>query len=485
MAAALAALCGCSTTTAPVDTGGFRFTVDFPQVEAALVPTGSQSVRFVIKTKGTQVVVGTTLATRSNPTVSVGGLPAGLECIIRASAYPTAEGSGIMQATVEVERTVGSGIQDVPFTMVSTVAQVSVSAPGPTVFVGGSSQLTATARNASNAIVIVGASAWRWTTSDAAVATVASNGVVTGVGAGTVTITATDTESGISGSALLHVTTTADQIAFHSNRSGSAQIYVMDADGSNLTRITSNTANDRGPVWSFAGDRMAFYSDRDGNWEIYTMAADGSAPVRITNDPADDFRPCWSPDGTRIAFYSNRSPDASWDIYVAHADGSGLTNLTANAADDQYPAWSPDSTRIAFASKRDGPLHIYVMSASGANPTRLTDTQYDDWAPSWSPDGTRIAFQRVYAAGAGYNWEVCTMNADGTSIVRLTDYPGDDKFPTWSRDGSRIVFTRDIDPGDGEDFEVFSMRATDGGDLRNLTGNASADERPNWCWAPQ
>ena len=87
--------------------------------------------------------------------------------------------------------------------------------------------------------------------------------------------------------------------------------------------------------------KIAFSSDRDGNGEIYVMDADGSNLTRLTNNPANDgfFGVAWSPDGTRIAFVSER--DGNWEIYVMNADGSGLSRVTDNLAVDQNPAWSP------------------------------------------------------------------------------------------------------------------------------------------------
>ena len=85
--------------------------------------------------------------------------------------------------------------------------------------------------------------------------------------------------------------------------------------------------------------RIAFFSDRDGNDEIYVMDADGSNQTRLTNNPAWDCDPAWSPDGSRIAFTSDR--DGNYQVYVMNADGSGQANSTDNAGGDGWPAWSP------------------------------------------------------------------------------------------------------------------------------------------------
>jgi dipeptidyl aminopeptidase/acylaminoacyl peptidase len=92
------------------------------------------------------------------------------------------------------------------------------------------------------------------------------------------------------------------------------------------------------PTRGSAG-RIAFVSNRDGNPEIYVMNADGSGVTRLTNNPAEEWMPAWSPDGTRIAFVSGR--DGNYEIYLTIADGRGQINLTNNPADDGTPAWSP------------------------------------------------------------------------------------------------------------------------------------------------
>ena len=85
------------------------------------------------------------------------------------------------------------------------------------------------------------------------------------------------------------------KIAFHSNRDGNSEIYVMNADGSEQTNLTNNRAPDAFPSWSPDGKKIAFSSDRDGNSEIYVMNADGSEQVNLTNNRAQDWFPSWSP----------------------------------------------------------------------------------------------------------------------------------------------------------------------------------------------
>ena len=127
---------------------------------------------------------------------------------------------------------------------------------------------------------------------------------------------------------------------------------------------------------------------RDGNPEIYVMNANGTEMVRLTNDPGKDGFPTWSPDGSRIAFQSDQ--DGNFEVYVMDADGSNLVRLTDDPAGDGFPDWSPDGSSIAFASDRDGNFEIYVMDADGGNPIRITSDPAANGKPVWSPDGSRL-----------------------------------------------------------------------------------------------
>ena len=259
------------------------------------------------------------------------------------------------------------------------------------------------------------------------------------------------------------------RIAFDSERDGNYDIYVMNADGSNVTRLTNHPERDWGPAWSPDGRRIAFYSERGGNWEIYVMNADGSNVTRLTNHRESDRSPAWSPDGRRIAFHSFRGGNG--EIYVMNADGSNVTRLTNHPQYDLHPAWSPDGRRIASMSARDGNPEIYVMNADGSNVTRLTNHPEMDEAPAWSPDGRRITFTSF----RDENYEIYVINADGSNVTRLTNHPEQDSSPAWSPDGRRIAFNSFRDGN----WEIYVMNA-DGSNVTRLTNHPEGDWSPAW-----
>ena len=157
----------------------------------------------------------------------------------------------------------------------------------------------------------------------------------------------------------------------------------MNADGSGVSNLTNHPAFDWFPHWSPDGSKIAFHSNRDGNFEIYIMDADGKNPLRLTDHPARDQWAVFSPDGSSIAFSSQR--DGQSEIYTVDTRGNNLKNLSRSPANDYAPAFSPDGGKIAFYSDRDGNTEIYVMDAKGSNQIRLTQRPDEDHFPTWLP----------------------------------------------------------------------------------------------------
>jgi Tol biopolymer transport system component len=169
------------------------------------------------------------------------------------------------------------------------------------------------------------------------------------------------------------------------NPYSTSEIFIVNADGTGLIRLTANRVNDDWPAWSPDGTKIAFAS----HYQIYIMSQHGTGPTRLTYGDAFDIQPSWSPDGTKIAFSSDRTGNS--DIYSMNADGTGVSQLTNDPGTDVRPAWSPDGAEIAFASDRELTFGIYVMKADGSGQIGLPGPG-DLLSPAWSPDGEMIAY---------------------------------------------------------------------------------------------
>jgi hypothetical protein len=186
------------------------------------------------------------------------------------------------------------------------------------------------------------------------------------------------------------------QIAFSSNRSGNSNIYVMDADGSNLTLLTEDPAGGNAPSWSPDGSQILFHSERNGNVDIYVMDADGTNVKRLTNDPAPDVSPTWSPDGRHIAFVSLRGGDV-FDLYVIDINGDNPTRLTQMDDDVEFPVWSP-STNILTS-----PIAVPTMVPS---PTPSPPPPTETPAPGSGGAGCPVATDATYGYTPGNPFRV-------------------------------------------------------------------------------
>jgi len=259
------------------------------------------------------------------------------------------------------------------------------------------------------------------------------------------------------------------RIAFQSDLAGSLDIYVMNADGSQISRLTNNAGVDVFPSWSPDGSRIAFISDMEGNPDVYIMNADGAKVSKLTDDIYEDSFPTWSPDGKTIAYVSNRSGDDK--IFLINTDGSAARQLTSGYGSDVSPSWSPDGEWVAFASTRDVNSEIYKVDKNGKNLIRLTDDPAADYTPAWSPDGSRIAF---VSRRDGFT-NLYFMDADGKNVIQLTKHMSTIELPSWSPDSKMIAFAADFETS--RDIYIISA---DGTSMNRLTDFSGEEFYPAW-----
>lgn len=279
------------------------------------------------------------------------------------------------------------------------------------------------------------------------------------------------------------------RIAFHSARAGELDIYTMNADGTDVQRLTDSPGRDFEPDWSPDGQSIVFSSDRDDpeNAQLYLMASDGSSPRALLPLSASDYiAPRWSPDGAWILFHANQPVDGElrFEIYKVRPDGTGMVNVSNAPGNNFRGDWSPDGERIVFVSERDGNRELYVMNADGSNQVRLTESQADDNRPRWSPDGKSILFE---SNRDGDNTALYLMDAPSVvstapqeDTIRLLTFPGfNSQTGAWVAGGEKIVFSGDRDSGSVQNWDIYIMDA-DGAAIYRLTADPELDRFPAW-----
>jgi TolB protein len=230
------------------------------------------------------------------------------------------------------------------------------------------------------------------------------------------------------------------RLAYSSNRSdtgkGRIVISTINVDGSQLRKLTNS--DDTDPSWSPDGKQIAFWSWRNNEGDIYIMNANGSALHRLTSLGGVYSGPSWSPDGKQIAFAASK--DKNIDIYVMDADGSNVRRLTNELRDDDRPTWSPDGKQIAFASGQlqgeSCQAELHVMNSDGSNQRRVAERYlvcglgFGDFRFGWSPNGQRLTFAAFDPAPSD-EFGLYVIDADGSNMRRLITKGLLPKDPAW------------------------------------------------------
>jgi TolB protein len=157
-------------------------------------------------------------------------------------------------------------------------------------------------------------------------------------------------------------------------------LFSVPAVGGPAQRVGKGLGNAANPAYSPDGKLIAYDYRTRGNGirEVYVMNADGTGIRRLTHLDDVSGVPSWSPDGRRIAFQSAAS-SVHTEIYSVGVDGQGLRQETTSTSDAIQPAWSPDGSMLTFS--RDGAIWAIVEGAE----RRLTSGKDNDSGPAWRP----------------------------------------------------------------------------------------------------
>ena len=250
-----------------------------------------------------------------------------------------------------------------------------------------------------------------------------------------------------------------------------ANVWIMNDDGTNALALGLPADGSFDPSWAPDGKRVLFNSTRgETTTSIYIMNADGTGVTRITNAPAGsgDIRPVAF--GKHVAFM-RYSLGAAW-IYRVNLDGTGLSPIALG----EQPASSPGGDRLAFVY--DGDIMEYD-AAAGLIRNLTNSPAVAEFDPSYSPNGKQIAFASVQSTGTVLR-TISVMLADGSSVTRLISSPADAYgLPKWSPDGKRIAFS--LTSSITFDSDIHVMNA-DGTGVTNITNSPGVFEQLT-AWA--
>lgn len=245
--------------------------------------------------------------------------------------------------------------------------------------------------------------------------------------------------------------------------------------------------------------RVVFANGKGATDDLYLMNADGSEMRQLTQTAAQEDAPIFSPDGLRIAYLSRPANADKYQLFMMNSDGSGARSLTGDQTDVRTPAFAPDGKYIIYTANPKAMTithepgdQIFITTVEGGNTRQLTKNSYQNGNPVFSPDGSLVAFKRALThrgrSMGGYtwdDWDIYVMNFDGTNERRLTNKEFNyTSIPRFTPDGQRIVFSADLSLYNIDSKGTRSLKffATDlyfvdlrrPGELGKLSDNASA-----------
>ena len=287
-------------------------------------------------------------------------------------------------------------------------------------------------------------------------------------------------------------------IAFVSSRTGIPQVYLMNADGSNVRPITNEQDGACQPDWSPDGLQLVFVSpckarqDSYPGSSLYVINVDGTNKTALPTTLGGDFEPAWSPDGTRIAFTSLR--DDFFEIYAINLKTNQIEKLTdarkiSGSSYARQPAWNPFGTQLAYVLKRVGVTQIWLtrglpVTVQQPNEQLInTDNVTNAFLPVWSPDGEFVVFNQTTIDGTAPAWLMRLRYEERltrTAVRVDIDPPVVDV--SFSPDGFWIAFESKTD--ENANHDIYTVTVT-GASRRQLTTDPAADFDPVWRPLPR
>jgi hypothetical protein len=278
------------------------------------------------------------------------------------------------------------------------------------------------------------ASDLEWSSDPADVVRVSPGGIIDGLRPGRAVVTGAATW----GKKLTAEVFVVQDLFLASNRGGGFGIYqIRSGVADTLQPVLADSFGNIQPALSPDRTRIAFSSNRGGSYDLYLMDADGRNARRLTTDPGNEGEPAWMPDGSRIV-YTATAKGGQPQLYALRPDGTPPRALTSGPGGNHSAAASADGRTLAFVSTRDGNQEIYLMPAEGGEARRVTRTEQRESHPRFLPSGDLVFAIERGSRSKGSRVVRLTGTEGGGATVLETDEPIGGLAV--SRDGSRIAY---------------------------------------------
>ncbi len=250
------------------------------------------------------------------------------------------------------------------------------------------------------------------------------------------------------------IDTTGQFVVYSSTQhSETSDIYRKRVEGTTVTRLTSDPADDMMPSFSPDNSQIAFTSNRFGNLDIFVMDANGGPAIQITSDTAQEMHPSWSPDGRFLIYCRLGEASGRWELWLTEVGNPAYRQFVSYGL---FPEWCPDPSvnRIAYQQARHrgsrlfGVWTIDLVDGEARRPTEIASAANAAAInPAWSFDGKMLTFSTIVDPDSETNpkpgWaDVWAVNIDGSGKINLTNGEFSNLWPTWAPDG-RIFFVSD------------------------------------------
>ncbi|MDR1684266.1 MAG: hypothetical protein LBR90_02235 [Elusimicrobiota bacterium] len=260
------------------------------------------------------------------------------------------------------------------------------------------------------------------------------------------------------------------KIAFANDSTGKKEIYVVDYDGYNLTRLTRDNSIALLPRWSSDSTKIYYTTYRNSNPDVFVADLKEGKIKSFEKGGGLNLIGGVSPDDSKVVMTMSRGENPN--IFIKDVDTGKIRRLTDKYGVDGSPSFSPDGKFITFVSNRSGNPQIYIINLATNEARRITRFNWAD-SPQWSPSGEWIAFAGRQAAG--HPIDIFLVDITGGQLRQLTADAGSNEDPSWSPDGRFIAFTTTR----GGKRQIYAMDADGSAQhlIANIRGNSFT---PHW-----